>query len=192
MSELTFAQPARRNYTVPILLALVLLGIASGLIYHYLAMQKIIATVTQTTIYPVHTTFKTKRPTKPGHASVVDQTAGEYDLYVVPSIRIENHLTEPAFIKDFIISLTTTDGEINTSAIEKRDLDTVYTAFPDVKPLMSTPLYRESEIAPGQSASGSLLAQFAIPQTTWDKRQSATITIDFYHQDSITILIPKP
>jgi len=190
VSDLSFAQPERRNYAVPILIALVLLGTAGGLIYREFAKRVVLAAVTRTTLHPIKVTYK--RPPQTGSFRLLANQQGERDLYVIPDVRIENHLTVPLFLKDFTVTMTLADGQMRTAAIEKNDLEIVYASFPEIKPLMGTPLLRETEIAPGQTAEGTLLAQFAIPESTWDKRQSASITIDFYHQDSMTIPIPKP
>ncbi len=190
MTDIAFSQPERRNYTLPILVALVLLGIAGGLIYRTFSKRVVIAAVTHTTLHPIKVTYK--RAPQTGSFRVLANQQGESDLYIIPSLRIENHLTVPLFLKDFTITMTIADGELRTAAIEKNDLDIVYASFPELKPLMATPLLRETELAPGQTVEGTLLAQFAVPQSTWDKRQSATVTVDFYHQDSMTIPIPKP
>jgi len=188
VSELTFAQPERRNYTLAILIALVVLGIGGGLIYREFSKRIVIATVTHTTLHPITVVYKKQAQT--GGFRVLANQQGESDLYVIPDVRIENHLTVPLFLKDFTIAMTLTNGELRTSPIEKSDLDIVYASFPEIKPLMATPLLRETEIAPGQTVEGTMLAQFAVPQSTWDKRLSATVTVDFYHQDSMTIPIP--
>jgi hypothetical protein len=190
VTDLTFAQAARRNYTVPIVAALVVLGIAGGVLYRHMVKQIVIGTVTHTAVYPVH--VKPRNQPQTGSFKIVDQGSSEQDLYVALTMRIENHLTVPLFLKDFTITLTTPEGEISTIAIEKQDLNTVYTAFPDMKPLMTSPLLRETDVPPGETREGTLLAQFAIPRKLWDERKSATITVDFYHQDSMTIPVPKP
>jgi hypothetical protein len=190
VEELTFAQSSQRNYTVPVLTALAVLGIVAAFVYRAQAGRTVIATVTRTTPHPVQVLYK--QPITGAFKVVGQNKQGETDLYLISTLRIENHLTDPLFLKDFTLSFATPEGERRTSAIEKNDLDIVYTAFPEIKPLMATPLLRESEIAPGATAEGTILAQFPIPQTLWDQRQSATLTIDLYHQPSITIPIPKP
>jgi hypothetical protein len=188
VAQLTFAQSERRNYTVPILISLALLGVAAGLLYHAFAGKTVIAIVTHTTAHPVQVLYQ--QPITGAFKVVGQNKPGETDLYLISTVRIEDHLTDPLFLKDFTVSFTAPDGERHTSAIEKNDLDIVYNAFPEIKPLMASPLLRESEIAPGTTAEGTILAQFPIPQSIWDHRQSATLTIDFYHQPSMTIPIP--
>lgn len=190
MTDITFSQPERRNYAVQILVALAILGVAGGLLYRTYSKRIVIATVTHTTVHPIHVVYKKQAQT--GSFRVIGGPEGESDLYVIPHVRIENHLTVPLFLKDFTITMTVASGELHTSAIEKNDLDVVYASFPEIKPLVGTPLFRDAEIAPGATVEGTVLAQFAIPQKVWDERQSATLTIDLYHQDSMTIPIPKP
>jgi len=190
VAEFTFAQTARRNYTVPVLIALAVLGVAAALVYRAQAGRTVIATVTHTTAHPVQVLYR--QPFSGAFKVVGQNKAGETDLYLIYTVRIENHLTDPLFLKDFTLSFITPEGERHTSAIEKNDLDIVYAAFPEIKSLMATPLLRESEIQPGTTAEGTVLAQFPVPETVWNQRQSATLTIDLYHQPSIIIPIPKP
>ena len=188
--ELNFSQPERRNYLVPIFVALAVLALAGGVVYRTLSKRVVNAAVTHTTVHPIHVVYTKQAQT--GSFKVLGGPQSESDLYLIPSVRIENHLAVPLFLKDFTITMTGADGELHTSAIEKNDLEVVYASFPEIKPLMGTPLLRDEEIAPGATVEGTVLAQFTIPQKMWDERQSATLTVDLYHQDSMTLPIPKP
>jgi len=190
VAELTFAQPERRSYIVPVLVVVVLFGVAAALIYRKMAQRTLVATVTQTIAHPVKVFYKAAPQSS--SFKVLKVQEGESDLYLVPTVRIENHLDVPMYLKDFTVTFDTAEGEMHTSAIEKNDLDAVYSSFPEIRSLMAKPLLRETSIAPGATAEGTLLAQFAIPQSTWDERKSATVTIDFYHAPSMTIPISKP
>lgn len=187
----SFAQPASRNLALPILIAVLVLGVGAALAYHFIPRSEASATITGVLVHPIKTTFKQEAQNN-GFKVMKQKEVSEFDLYIIPTVRIDDHLSIPLFLKDFTVTLTTPDGELHASAIEQSDLPTVYNAFPDIKPLMPTPLLRESSVAPKQSAEGTLLLQFPIPQSTWDTRQSATLTIDFYHQPSLTIPFPKP
>lgn len=175
---------------MPILVAILVLAIAGGLIYRTYSHRVVIAAVTHTAVHAIHIIYKKQEQT--GSFKVLGGPQSESDLYIIPNVRIENHLTVPLFLEDFTIKMTLADGDLHTSAIEKNDLETVYASFPEIKALMGKPLLRDAEIAPGATVEGTVLAQFAIPQSTWDQRKSATLTVDFYHQDSMTIEIPKP
>jgi hypothetical protein len=182
----TFAQPARRNLLVPVLLAFLVLGLVLALVIRVTPNKTADLAITRTVLYPTHTVLKSES-TLVGHDQVQD------DLYVLTTLHIDDHLHLPLFLKDFTATLTTAQGEeITTSAIEERDLPNLYTTFPALKPLVSTPpLLRETMIPPGQSAEGTILLHFPVTKDVWDRRQSATLDLDLYHQGKQSILINR-
>ncbi len=188
MSELSFSQSERPNFLLPVLVALILVGGAFGYVYltpHHIAD----ITVTHTAILPTATVFKNDSKLV-GH-----KDESQNDLYVVTTIRIDNHLKIPLTIDAITGTLTPQDenAEPSTgSAIQKNDLDGVYMAFPALKPLVSAPLLRESSIQPGDHVEGMVLLNFPNTEADWNHRKSATVTISFYHHDPFTVTIPKP
>jgi hypothetical protein len=185
VSELKFAQPARRNLLAPVLLAFLILGIILALLLRFTPHKTADLTITHTAVYPVHTVFKSD-------SIVVGNQHTEDNLYVLTNLRIDDRLHLPLFLKDFTATLTTAEGEeITTSAIEQRDLDNVYTSFPDLKALASEPLLRETMIAPGQSAEGMVLLHFPVTQAVWDHRRNAMLNVDLYHQGEQQVLIGR-
>ena len=187
MSELAFAQPERRSFLLPALIAIAALGIAGGLFYLYIAHHTVKLAITHVAVLPTHTVFKSDSKLV-GH-----QDPFQDDFYVLATLRLDNRLNDPVFIKDITATLTASDGTVtSTSAVEKNDLDTLYAAFPALVPLASAPLLRETAIQPGNRAEGMVVLNFPITQADWDRRKSADITLDFYHQDPITVAIPKP
>jgi hypothetical protein len=118
--------------------------------------------------------------------------SAEDDLYVLTTVHVSNPLKVPLTLNDFTATLTAADGsQMKIGAIEKPDLPTVFTAFPALKPLVATPLLRETTIAPGQSADGVIVLPFPVSKTAWDQRQSAILTIEFYRESPVTLTIPK-
>jgi hypothetical protein len=189
MSEFTFSQPQRRSsLMLPLLIAFVVVGGAFA--YVYLRPHRIAdITVTQTAVVPEHTVFKSLSKVV-GHEDEVHD-----DLYIITTVRIDNRLKIPLFIDDITGTLTPGDDSaesITASAINSGDLDNLYTTFPAIKPLASAPLLRESTIAPGDHAQGMVLLHFEVAQADWDKRKSASVTISFYHQEPLTVPLPKP
>jgi hypothetical protein len=185
VSDLKFAQPARRNLLAPVLLAFLILGIVLALVLRFTPHKTADLTITRTTIYPIHTVFKSD-------TIVVANQHAEDDLYVLTTLRIDDRLHLPLFLKDFTATLTTAEGEeITTSAIEQRDLDNVYTSFPALKPLASEPLLRDTMISPGQSAEGMILLRFPVTKEVWDHRRTAVLSIDLYHQGEQEVLIDR-
>ena len=186
MSDLTFAQPARRNLLAPVLIAFVLLGVVLALVLRYTPHKTAEVTITGTSVYPAHTVFKSD-------SILVGTDRAQDDLYVLATLRIEDRLHLPLFLKDFTATLVTADDEVfHTSAAEKQEIPALFVTFPPLEKLASTPLLRETLIPPGQSAEGMILLHFPVNQATWNSRKSATLNIDLYHQGPLTILIPNP
>ncbi len=187
---LTFAQPARRNLTVPIVSALVTLGIAIAVLLYITPHSTAKVTIKNVAAYPSHVVFKSE-------SLMVGRDTVEDTLYLLVNVNIENRRHMPLFIKDFTATLIPADDEpITTGAIEKPDIPNLYTSFPQLKSLadqQAAPLLlRETQIDIGKSVNGLLLLHFPVSQATWDQRKSATLTIDLYHQESVTIPLPKP
>jgi hypothetical protein len=185
VSELKFAQPARRNLLAPVLLAFLILGIVLALVLGFTPHRTADLTITRTIVYPTHTVFKSD-------TIVVANQHAEDDLYVLTTLRIDDRLHLPLFLKDFTATLTTAEGEeVTTSAVEKQDLNNVYASFPELKTLVSEPLLRETMISPGASAEGMILLHFPVTQAIWDHRRKAVLNVDLYHQGQQEVLISR-
>ena len=185
VSEPKFSQPARRNLLAPVLVAFVILGIAIALLLRYTPHTIADLTILRTAVYPTHTLYKSD-------TMIVGRDQAQDDLYVLTTLRIEDRLNLPIFLKDFTATLLTADGEqMTTSAVEKQDLDNLYMTFPALKPLASAPLVRETLIDPGHRAEGMILLHFPVSEQVWNSRRSAVLHIDLYHQGPISITIPQ-
>jgi hypothetical protein len=185
VSDLKFAQPARRNLLAPVLLAFLILGIVLALLLRFTPHRTADLTITRTTVYPTHTVFKSD-------SIIVANQRAEEVLYVLTTLHIDDRLHLPLFLKDFTATLTTGEGEeITTSAVEKPDLENVYTSFPALKPLASEPLLRDTMISPGQSAEGMILLHFPVTKEVWDHRRTAVLNVDLYHQGQQEVKISR-
>ena len=185
VSDLKFAQPARRNLLAPVLLAFLILGIVLALLLRFTPHKTADLTITRTTVYPTHTVFKSD-------SIIVANQHAEDALYVLTTLRIDDRLHLPLFLKDFTATLTTAEGEeITTSAVEKPDLENVYTSFPGLKTLASEPLLRDTMISPGQSAEGMILLHFPVTKDVWERRRTAVLNVDLYHQGQQEVLIDR-
>ncbi|HEY4381478.1 MAG TPA: hypothetical protein VGN01_14095 [Acidobacteriaceae bacterium] len=187
MSELSFSQSERRNFAVPILIAVIVLGVAFAGIYLYMPHRVADLSVTHVALLPTHTVFAT------GSKLVGAQQEVQDDLYVAVTVRVDDRLHDPLYISNLGGTLNTQDDAVVTSsAIQKSDLNNITVTFPALKPLMSTPLAREAEIKPGDHAEGMVLIHFPITEDVWKQRKSATVNIEFYHQGTFSVDIPKP
>jgi hypothetical protein len=176
VSDLKFAQSARSNLLAPVLLAFLILGLTLALVMRFTPRRTADLDILHTSIYPAHTVYK-------GESILVGHDQTQDDLYVLTTLRIDDRLHLPLFIKDLTGTLTTADGQVfTTSATENQDFDNVYASFPGLKPLASEPLLRETTIAPGQSAQGMVLLHFPVTKAVWDHRRTANLNVDLYHQ----------
>lgn len=184
MTDIKFEQSANRNLLAPVLIAFLLLGIVLALVIRHAPTQTVDLTITHTSVYPTHTVFKSD-------SLVVGSDKTEDNLYVLATLRVEDPLHLPLFLKDFTATLTTADDQqITTSAAEDKDLPNIYTSFPGLKPLASKPLRRETLIAPGTSVQGMVLLQFPVTLDVWNHRKSAILNVDLYHGGTFPITIP--
>jgi hypothetical protein len=190
MAELSFSQSEQRSFLVPGLIALAVMGGVFGLLAWLTPHRVAEIDVPHVAAKQFHTVIPSSSS---GAMAVIGEDQAEDDLYVFATVRIKDDLKLPLFLSDFTGTLTGPDGTLTTaSAIQKNDLAGLFVTFPALKPLAGPPLLRETAIQPGQTAEGMVLLHFLAPQATWDQRKSATVTIAFYHQDPITVDLPKP
>jgi hypothetical protein len=185
MPDLSFSQPERRNFLAPAIIVAVVVAAAFAWIYYFTPRRVADVEVTRVSYLPKHTSLTS------GSRVVGHLTTTEDDLYVLATVRVHDDLKLPLFIKDLTGTLTTSDGaDLTTSAVEKNDLDGVYIALPSLKSMSGPPLLREIEIAPGATAEGVVMLNYSATELMWKQRKSASVTIEFYHQDPVTVPIP--
>jgi hypothetical protein len=185
VDEPKFSQPARRNLLAPVLIAFLLLGIAIALLVRFTPRSIAEVNVVHTAVYSAHTVFKSD-------TILVGRDRSQDDLYALITVSMTDRLNLPIFIKDFTGTLVSSDGtKIPGTAAQKDDLENLYTTFPALRPLSSSPLLRETLINPGSSVDGMVLLHFPVSSDTWNHRRSATLNIDLYHQGIISIAIPQ-
>lgn len=185
MSEPTFAQPERRSYLVPILVALVALALACVIAVHFFPATTVNIDHIQTDIVDTHTVFAS-------HSIVLAAKESEDVLYVVETLKVDNQLRMHIFLDDFQLTLTNPDGkQLTVKATQKNDLPTLRSSFPKLAPLLVTPLLRETSIEPARAAQGAVVFALPIPKAMWDARKSAVIQVDVYHQPSLYLTVPK-
>lgn len=180
-----FEQPARRNLLAPVLIAFLLLGIVIALVLRYTPHNIADVGITHLAVYPAHTVYKSD-------TMLIGRDQSQDDLYALVTVSVTDKLNLPIFLKDFTGSLITAEGEeVAGTASQKADIESLYTTFPALRRLGSKPLLRESLISPGSTVEGMILLHFPVSADTWNRRRSAKLNIDLYHQGSLTIEIPQ-
>ena len=186
MSEPTFSQPERRSFLVPILVAVFALALATAIAIHFFPATTVNIDHLDTDLLDTHTVFES-------HSMVLGAEQSQDVLYLVETLKVDNQLRLAISLDDFSLNLTNPDGhQLTVQAVQKGDLDNLETSFPKLKPLLTHPLLRETDIEPKQSAQGSVVFSLPVPKAMWDARQSAVVKVDLYHQPSLYLTIPKP
>ena len=187
MPEPAFSQPESRSFVKPILLALVVAAVIFFVVQRLSPPSTIQVAHLHTSVLPTHTVYKAQTIVLgPDHAEDV--------LFIVPAIHVDNRMAAPVSLDEFTLTLTNPDGaELTEKAATKQDIPALETTFPALTPMIATPLLRDTVIAPGKSAEGSVLFSLqGIPQAMWDARKSAVLHVTVYHQDPIDITLPRP
>lgn len=191
LSTASEPSPVRKLLLTGLLVALVLAA-AFGIFYHHENHARLQATATRVLTLPLHTVYKSAK----GSVAAMDADETEDSVYIVPLLRVQNSSDVPLFIKDLTGSVTLQDGRDNPGRrIGPSDRDRLQQMVPGITPLLKQAnlpaLDPEQQIAPGATAEGYAIFLYTMPATEWDKRQSANVRIDFYHQDAVTIPLPK-
>ena len=182
---------ARRLLITGLVLALAAAA-AFALFFHHENHAPVQATATRVLTLPLHTVYGAAK----GSVAAISAPETEEAIYVVPLLRVQNRSDVPLFLKDVTGSVTLQDGRDNPGRlIGKRDRDRLQQLVPGIGPLLHQAnlpaLDPEQQIAPNSTAEGYAIFLYTMPAAEWDKRQSATVRLDFYHQDAVTIPLPK-
>ncbi len=184
MPDLTFSQPERRSFLIPVGLALVAIAVAIAIAIHFFPATTVNLNHIHTDAVPTETTLK--------GSTIVGLTEINHVLFVASTIQVDNQLRVPIYLDDFHITLTDQSGaEMTVAATQPKDLPDLEANYPALKPLMTTPLVRNTAIDQGKQAQGTVLFPLTIPKDIWDARKSAVIKVDLYHQPAIYVTIPK-
>lgn len=138
---------------------------------------------------PLHTKYAHIRDT-------VGADTEEDTFYVVAVVRVQDRSDAPLFVKDIVGDLRVEDGTLTAGTrVKTQDMDRLLTAVPQLKPVIAAagvkPLQPEQQIAPNTATEGYVVFQYPFVKTLWDRRQAASMRLDFYHQDSLQMSVPK-
>lgn len=180
----SFAQPERRSFVLPATIAFAILVLAV-IVLHRATASSISATLLHSETLPNTTVYKSD-------TIVLGPPQTTYTLFVVTQLRVENHRNLPLSLDEFTLTLTDADGaQLTAKALRPQELDNAELSFPALKPLVRKPLLAvDTVVSPNRSAEGVSVFSLAVPQSVWDGRRSATITITPYRLDAINLNVP--
>ncbi|WP_419806134.1 hypothetical protein [Terriglobus sp.] len=182
-----------RNLLITGLLVALALAAAFGLFYHHENHAPLEATATRVLTLPLHTVYSGHVK---GEVGAIAPDQSEDVIYIVPLLRIRNQSDVPLFIKDVTGAVTLQDGrELAGRLIGARDRSRLQQLVPGIAPVLKQAnlpaLDPEQQVAPNATAEGYAIFLYSIPPTEWDHRQSSNVRLDFYHQDAVTIPLPR-
>ncbi len=189
MPEFNPALIPSRSPLPAILAAAGILIVIAAAVFYFNPHKTAELTITRVQIYAAHTETKAM----PGTVHIIGANPhADDDLYVLLTVKLTDKLRLPLFIKDETATLTAPDHSVaDSSAVQVPDLPNLYTTFPALQKLASDPLVRDTQVSPGQSAEGMVLLHFpGATEANWTGRQSATLTLDLFHQSPQTVTIP--
>ena len=192
MAEMTFdgGIAKQRSMLVPILLAVLVLAALGAWFAKTYVHASVSGSVDRVALFPLHVEYKR------GPGMLVGANETQDELYVVADVSLTGRTEVPLFIKELTGSFIGEDGSLfEAHVIDKNDLPRLMAMFPKLKStadgIGTPPLVRESSIAKGATGRGYVVLLYNIPQSVWDKRKSAEVSIDFYHQDKLTLALPS-
>lgn len=161
---------------------------AFGIFYHHENHAEVEAEGVRTLVVPLHLKYAHM-------GEVVGEDQTEDLMYVVAVLRVKDRTGAPLFIKDIAGNFVTSDGAtVEGHRVAERDVERLYSVVPQLRPVAESagrPMYPEQTIAKGETAEGYVVFQYSAPKTAWDARQSSSARIDFYKQDSVSVVMPK-
>ena len=182
-----------RNLLLTGLFVAVVIAAAFGIFYHHENHAPMEATATRVLTLPLHTVYG---QASRGSVAALGPAETEDSIYIIPLLRIKNTGDVPLFIKDITGSVTLSDGRDDAGRlIGARDRERLQQLVPGIAPLLKQAnlpaLDPEATVAPHTTAEGYSIFLYTMPSTEWDKRRAANVRLDFYHQDAVTIPLPR-
>jgi hypothetical protein len=107
--------------------------------------------------------------------------------FVAMNVKIQNVTDKTLYIKDIKGEIATPGGSFVDDAANAVDYDRYIAAYPDLKPVVKQPLKVETKIPPGGSAEGTVLVNFPVTFSDFEKRSGVTVTIIPYDNPSINL-----
>ena len=141
----------------------------------------------------VHTDTLSTTTVYKAQSIVVGQNEVAQTFFVASTLRVQNGMRMPIYVENVSLTLTDSTGaELTEKALSKQDIATVEQSFPKLKLLVPSLPLQDAAIDPGKSAQSISLFSLNVPQSLWNARTSAVIRIDLYHQQSVSVTLPKP
>ncbi len=186
-SDTSHDRKSLRPILVSALVVAVLLVAAFALYYRHENHAAVEVTGLRSLTVPLHTTYTHK-------GKVLGTDTPEESIYVVAAVRVTDRADVPLFLKDITAGLIAPDGtDVEATRIKEKDTDRLLHLVPALQPAIRQiglpALQPEQTVTPHATTEGYVLLQINGPESTWTQRKQGSLTLDFYHQQSTTVIL---
>ncbi len=185
--ELTQVDPPdfSRSLLVPAIVVIVGLAIAWALFAHFgRSKPDASGVVLREMVYPVQVDAGTSQP-EPGMEGTVPE---QDETIVLVQLRLTNIGPNPLTLFDMVADVKLAGTSNQSAAALPEDIDRLFQRFPDLAGMRMQPLSRHQVIAPGQSADGLMVFNYAWSQQQWNQSKDRRTVISF--QNGRSLIVP--
>ena len=167
-----------RPLVVPAIIVIVGLCIAWALFAHFgRSKPDASGAILRQVAYPVQVNAADNQPEQPGMTG--SATEPQNEMIVLVQARVTNISKSPLTIFDMESDFKLEGANNQSSAALPEDVDRLFQRFPDLASSRAPLLARHQVIAPGQSAEGLMVFNYAWSKQQWDDRKDAHTVISF-------------
>ncbi len=132
--------------------------------------------VARITLYPIHNAMSGGNDQQ----GMAGQNESYDQLIVFAQIHVHNVSTAPLTILELQGDVTMPDATEATSlAASQTDANRLFGAYPQLSPLRTEPLLRNTVIPPGQTAEGMLVFNYSMNKAQWEQRKKFAVNVTF-------------
>lgn len=173
-----------RPLLIPAIVVIIGLAICWALFAHFgTAKPDASGVVLKETAYPVQVDAAESQA-DPGMAGA---TAEQNETIVLVDARITNIGPKPLTIFDMVADMKLAGNSNRSAAALPEDVDRLFQRFPNLAAMRTQLLTRHQVIAPGQSAEGLMVFNYAWSPQQWSQRKNPRMIISFQNGRSLNI-----
>ncbi len=175
MEQLEPANPWR-PMVIPAIVVIIGLAICWALFAHFgRSKPDASGVVLRQVVYPVQVDAAESQP-EPGMAG---NAAEQNETILLVQARITNISPKPLTVFDIVADIKLAGANNQSAAAMPEDIDRLFQRFPDLAGARMQPFARHQVLAPGQSAEGLMVFNYAWSQQQWNQRKDSHLVISF-------------
>lgn len=175
-----------RPMVIPAIVVVIGLLIGWALFAHFgKAKPDASGVIVRQTVYPVQVD-PAESQADPGMAGATDQ---QDETILLVDARITNIGPKPLNLFDMVTDIKLDGNSYQSAAALPEDIDRLFQRFPNLAGMRMQPLARHQVIAPGQSAEGLMVFNYAWSQEQWNQRKDPRAIISFQNGRSLILAL---